>query len=180
MAVFKIGKDSYNPASSYSLTGGNGNRFSTVGGVPSGILYWLGFTPTIGGLFLYSGTPATQADIDGISNNTEINSITAALRYSDMLCWFPWAPRSYYDTVYSSRYFRFTLRPAKALLSGVATWFIFGGYYSSASSASIFVSGSVGAIGSGADLELDVLNFTAGNVYKRDSYQLTMPNNVTY
>lgn len=177
MATMKTGTYAYNPAVNYSLT----NTYSTVAESFAGITVYslaqfcqqVATTGVFRGLFLYRGTPATQADLDGISTTSAITSYSAVHRYSDCLLIMPasavsWSGYNHVASLYANT----------ALLSGTATWFMYGHYYSSGQSSygTSLISGSVGLTGSGSDLELDTTTFTSGILYKMPNISIPFPN----
>lgn len=183
MATIKVANMSYN--TNYGVLGNSlGIVDSTVGGARTSLLYTFYnqlYTSgaAISGLFIYQGVPATQADIDGIGNTTAVTAVTGVHRYADLLCYLPVSAAPVQD--YLNRRLPINFTPAVAIQSGTATWFILGKYYYSGTYAvHALLSGSLGAPGSGADLELDVLNLTAGTTYKRSTIVLPLVNNITY
>ena len=125
------------------------------------------------GLFLYNGAQATQAELDAVPTTTLISSWTGIMRYSDVLVYLPVVSCAWNGYNLVSKLF-----PVKAINSGLATWFAFGYYYSSTggSLGTALVCGSVGAVGSGADLELETTNYTSGILYKFNNFSLAFPN----
>lgn len=181
MGVIKVSNGSYN--SPYGVLGSGVSKVdTTVGGAPSTLLYTfysqLYSTGSISGLFLYKGSQATQADLDSIGNTTVVSSVSAVHRYTDLLCFMPVSAAPVQD--YLNRRLPINFTPGVALQSGTATWFIVGKYYNATYTVNALLSGTVGAVGSGADLELDVLNLTAGSTYKRSTIVLPLVNNITY
>ena len=183
MPTMKISKGTYNPANTYGLLGSSvTKKDATVAGVSAKLLQsWysqLFSTGSVSGLFIYQGAPATQAALDGISYSTAVSAVTGVLRYSDLLCYFP--INSAPVATYLARQMLLSFSLTVARLSGTATWFILGKYYNATYPVNAFLSGSLGAVGSGADMELDVLNFTAGVTYKRTPIVFPLPNNLVY
>lgn len=183
MATIKINVGTYNPANSGGVLGASPPlSYATLGGSPSAKLVdfyaQVNVSTAISGLFLYKGLAATQDDIDGIPY-TAVSAIANVHRYSDLLCWFPIPSLPAVD--YAARKMTFSFAPAKASFSGTATWFIFGKYYTNTTYFShCFMSGACGAVSSGADLELETLNLTAGSIYKAMPIVLPLPNTITY
>lgn len=183
MAIIKVNVGSYNPANTRGVLGASPPLYyATLGGSPSAKLNdfysQVSIGTVISGLFLYKGLAATQDDIDGIPY-TATGAIANVYRYADLLCWFPIPSIPAVDTV--ARTMTFSFSPSKALFSGTATWFIFGKYYTNTTYfAHCLMSGSVGAIGSGSDLELETLNLIAGSIYKAMPIVLPLPNTITY
>ena len=177
MGVLKTGTASFVPGNAYSFTYGN-YYTEDMAGITGYELYHFMQSLTrsggqIAGLFLYKGTLATQSELDGISLTTLVGNTSKGLRPTDLLCYFPTTG----TPTWSGYDMKTLLSPAKALGTGTATWFMFGSYYGNSSYPVCgLISGTVGAVGSGSDLEIDTLNYTAGILYKLSSYTLTFPN----
>lgn len=149
---------------------------ATVGGATAETYYQYKTQVSTGGiyrgLFLYKGTPMTQAELDAITGS--VTSVTSLPRYSDYLL------RLSGTTVpsVSGNKMYHAVGNSKAEFTGTATWFIFGAHYSTSFTqfpATVLLSGTVGAVGSGADLELSNLDFVAGNTYKSPTISFTLP-----
>ena len=159
---------------------------ATVGGsansITAGTLMSRGVSndrPTYGfpGLYLFKGTPYTQSDLDTLNaSTTAISALTSIPRYSDLLVQLPIPTYSTSKNVWSLKF-----TPTAAIASGAATWFLLGRHYNAGSPAipAVFMSGTVGAIGSGADLEIYTTNIVAGTVYKQPAFNITFPNSLS-
>lgn len=177
MSTMKTGTYSYNPSNTYSFTNSGTTLIENFAGITCYTLPQFSTQMTTSGvfrgLFLYKGAQATQVDLDGISTTVVVSSWAGIHRYSDCLLYLPVSAISWsgYNQVAN-------LIANTALLTGTATWFMYGYYYSSTggSFGTSLVSGSVGAVGSGSDLELDTLNYTSGLLYKMPNIAIPFPN----
>lgn len=177
MATLKTGTVMYNPSNAYSFTNSSSGVAENFAGITCYSMYKFAEQMTTSGvyrgLFLYRGTPATQADLDGISTTTPLSAWSGVHRYSDLLLVLPVSAIAYsgYNQVAS-----LIANPAWA--SGTATWFMYGYYYSSGQNSygTSLISGSVGLTGSGSDLELDTTTFTSGVLYKMPNISIPFPN----
>lgn len=174
MAVLKFGSAQY--SSTYFGGSGATPRENFAGITPYSLYNFTTQMVTSGvfrGLFLYKGVQATQAELDAVPTSTLISAWTGILRYSDVLAYMPVGSCAWSGYNLVSK-----LLPVKAINSGLATWFAFGYYYSSTGNSvgTALVCGSVGAVGSGADLELETTNYTSGILYKLNNFSLAFPN----
>ena len=177
MATMKTGTFSYNPANTYSFTNANTTAAENFAGITVYSLAQFAAQMTTSGvyrgLFLYKGVQATQSDLDGISTTAAISAWSGVHRYSDLLLVLPVSAIAYsgYNQVAS-----LIANPAWA--SGTATWFMLGSQKSSAYYA-LLQAGTVGAIGSGADLEISDTNIVLGTTYKQPALNIVFPNSMS-
>ena len=128
------------------------------------------------GLFLYKGTPMTQAELDQVTG--QVLSQEGLPRYADFLGMF----RGNTAPVFSGNTFTYTPLNRRAHGSGPATWFLFGAFPSPnfIAAGNPLMMGTVGEIGSGADLELKVTDIVSGTMYQMPPIVFTLPTSLTY
>lgn len=119
--------------------------------------------------------PPTQAELDVVEySSTSVTALTGSFRYSDLLAYLP---AKTYTAVKNSLQVSFT--PSSAIASGTASWFMFGAQYYNTSYYALLQSGTVGLIGSGADLEIADTNILSGTVYKQPAMNIVFPNSMS-
>ena len=126
----------------------------------------LGAGSALYGLYVYQGTPMTQAELDAVVYQTDI---TASPRYSDLLvrCAATFSPASTNNS-YAARP---TFYPAagSAIRSGTATWAIVGEWGVNPFLCLLSITG----VGGGGDLEIQDTNIQAGVPYLFGKITLT-------
>ena len=126
------------------------------------------------GLYLFKGVPPTQAELDTAeASATNVTALTGVFRYSDLLLYMHTASVS---AVKNS--LQVGLTPSAAVAAGAATWFMLGAQKDS-SYYGVFQTGTVGLIGSGADLEIADTNILSGTIYKQPAMNIVFPNSMS-
>lgn len=148
------------------------NLFHIVNTLACGIANW----PSFGfpGLYLFKGVPPTQAELDTAeASTTNVTALTGSFRYSDLLLYMHTAS---YTAIKNAPQVAFT--PSSAIAAGTATWFMLGSQ-KNASYYALLQAGTVGAIGSGADLEIADTNIVLGTTYKQPALNIVFPNSMS-
>ena len=124
------------------------------------------------------------------SSTVNIYAVTPSIGLSNALVqWKNNRIKANYSTDSSNFYiensFNLSTYAAPALLSGTATWFygrrIYNNNYGpDAIYGDMFIMGSVGLTGSGADLELDDVNIVQGKTYGISNLRIQVPTSFTY
>lgn len=157
---------------------------TVIGGVtPSSSLYNLvnGIMSTVAreGMFIYRGTPPMQTELDSFEASTSQVLLSAPtsnmLRSADLLSVL--RPKS---AVFSKNSAVISFPPTPALLTGTASWFLLGLTWYSADYPSVYIAGTIGSIGSGADLEVYTQSLVAGSYYKLPIFTVNFNNSMSF
>lgn len=121
------------------------------------------------GLFLYKGTPPTQAELDAL-NGTLYTSLATSFRYSDLLINF--APINAPTFVENKALF--ALPATTPIRAGEAAWFIFGVFNNTGTNDNhVFVCGTVGT--ANAELNLITTTIELNKLYRFPQFALEVP-----
>jgi hypothetical protein len=122
-------------------------------------------TSGLASTFLRTSIPLYDVDWDTAGAAQEPFHITAEL-YDPANLLVTWNNKRL--TIYTAPDYDISTKAAPATASGMATWFFI-------KNSGVMIAGTVGATGSGADLELDDVNIVQGKTYGISNLRIQMP-----